>query len=71
MQYQWILDVLSDLKVFAQANGLASLAEQLDDTSLVAAAEIAKSTGMTGGGLGPDVGTTGRLHRRFAAGDNA
>lgn len=37
----WILDVLSDLKTFAVANGLAGLAEQLDDTKLLAAAEIA------------------------------
>ena len=38
---EWILDVLSDLSAFAVANGLGALAEQLDDTRLVAAAEIA------------------------------
>jgi hypothetical protein len=37
----WILDVLMDLKTFASANGLGKLAEQLDDTTLIAAAEIA------------------------------
>ena len=37
----WILDVLADLKTFASANGLRALAEQLDDTRLIAAAEIA------------------------------
>ncbi|UWQ92206.1 hypothetical protein QEZ52_05345 [Aliisedimentitalea scapharcae] len=37
----WILDVLVDLKSFASANGLGVLAEQLDDTMLIAAAEIA------------------------------
>lgn len=37
----WILDVLVDLKTFALANGLGALAEQLDDTTLIAAAEIA------------------------------
>ena len=37
----WILDVLADLKTFADANGLGTLAEQLDDTKLIAAAEIA------------------------------
>lgn len=37
----WILDVLVDLKSFAAANGLGVLAEQLDDTMLIAAAEIA------------------------------
>ena len=40
-QNEWILDVLADLKTFASANGMGALAEQLDDTKLVAAAEIA------------------------------
>lgn len=43
MQNDWILDVLADLKAFAVANGLGALAEQLDDTTLVAASEIASS----------------------------
>ncbi|MEX0329543.1 MAG: hypothetical protein AB3N07_12540 [Ruegeria sp.] len=38
---EWILDVLSDLNAFAVANGMNALAEQLDDTRLIAAAEIA------------------------------
>jgi len=38
---RWILDVLMDLKAFALANDLEVLAEQLDDTTLIAAAEIA------------------------------
>ncbi len=37
----WILDVLADLKSFALANDLGALAEQLQDTTLIAAAEIA------------------------------
>jgi hypothetical protein len=41
MRSDWILDVLTDLKTFARANGLTALAEQLDDTSIVAMAEIA------------------------------
>ena len=44
MQNEWILDVLADLKTFAQQNGMGVLAEQLDDTQLVAASELA-STG--------------------------
>lgn len=71
MQYQWILDVLSDLKVFAKSNGLAALAEQLDDTSLVAAGEISQITGSMAGGFPPDAGKVGALHRRAAASDNA
>lgn len=41
MQNDWILDVLADLKNFASANDLAALAEQLDDTLIVAASVIA------------------------------
>ena len=41
MRSDWILDVLTDLKTFARANDLTALAEQLDDTAIVAMAEIA------------------------------
>lgn len=41
MRDEWILDVLDDLKIYAKNNGLRVLAEQLDDTRLVAAADLA------------------------------
>ena len=41
MQSDWILDVLADLRRFAEANDLPLLAEQLDDTALIATAEFA------------------------------
>ncbi len=41
MQQEWVLDVLTDLRTFAQQNGMFHLSEQLDDTLLVAAVEIA------------------------------
>lgn len=41
MRNEWILDVLADLQRFARDNGLSVLAEQLDDTRLVAATELA------------------------------
>ncbi|WP_371229145.1 hypothetical protein [Roseovarius sp. 2305UL8-3] len=41
MKDEWILDVLTDLRAFAQQNGMGQLAEQLDDTRLVAATELA------------------------------
>ncbi|MCE8537786.1 hypothetical protein KBY27_09975 [Ruegeria pomeroyi] len=66
-QTEWILDVLSDLKTFANANGLSALAEQLDDTKIVAAAEIAskreEALSPTHGQKGqpePDFGGLGR-----------
>lgn len=40
MANDWILDVLADLKTFAQRNGLDALSEKLDDTTLIAAAEL-------------------------------
>ena len=43
MGSDWILDVLTDLKSYASKNGLSVLAEQLEDTRLVAAAELATS----------------------------
>jgi hypothetical protein len=43
MQHDWILDVLADLTTFARRNGLTTLAEELDDAQLVAAAEIGLS----------------------------
>lgn len=42
MGQDWMIDVLTDLRSFAQQNGMATLSEQLDDTILVAAAEIAQ-----------------------------
>lgn len=36
----WILDVLADLRAFATSNGMGALAEQLDDTMLIAASEL-------------------------------
>lgn len=41
MRSDWILDVLTDLKTFARANNMPILAEQLDDSAIVAMAEIA------------------------------
>lgn len=51
MKDEWILDVLSDLRNFARGKGLVQLAEQLDDTALLAACELA-SMPQGGGALG-------------------
>lgn len=50
MQNEWILDVLTDLRTFARQNGLGVLAEQIDDTRLVAAAELASKEASPGEG---------------------
>ncbi len=69
VQNDWILDVLADLKAFALANDLGALAKQLDDTSVIAAVEIAskaeeaREQGNAGYcQSGPDIGGPGR-HR--------
>lgn len=41
MQSDWILDVLADLRTYALSRDLPQLAEHLDDTALIALAEIA------------------------------
>ena len=41
MGQKWIIDVIADLRAFADQNGLPLLAHQLDVTSTVAQAEIA------------------------------
>ena len=41
MQNEWIVDVLRDLKKFSSTNKLEGLAEQLEDTIMVATAELA------------------------------
>ncbi|MFD1195601.1 hypothetical protein ACFQ3C_13085 [Seohaeicola saemankumensis] len=43
MQNEWLLDVISDLKTFAVANGMALLARQLDQARDVALIEMASN----------------------------
>lgn len=65
MGHDWILDVLSDLKAFARANDMPTLAAQLDDASYVAQIEIASAA--EGGGLGVlgEHAASGRADRRI------
>lgn len=53
MGHNWIIDVLADVKSFAEQNNLPLLAGQLDDTLLVAEAEVMTArTGNLAGGHG-------------------
>lgn len=64
MNADWMLEVLSDLKTFSRQNDLLGLAEQLDDTLLVAAQEIGRAhRGETAKG-GCNGGKTGVAHQR-------
>ncbi|EAQ13200.1 hypothetical protein RB2654_09029 [Rhodobacterales bacterium HTCC2654] len=40
MQHEWLIDVLADLKAFADAKGMGASAEALDDASLIVLAEL-------------------------------
>lgn len=71
MAQDWIVDVLADLRSFALQNNLSSLADQLDDTLLVAAAEIAQNTPDAHEDTGDHVSAIGRFPRRFASGQIA
>jgi hypothetical protein len=54
MQIDWILDVLADLRTFAERNGLPRLAEELDDTRRRAALELAAHDPAAGNGTADD-----------------
>jgi hypothetical protein len=43
MHNDWMIEVLADMRRFAEANGLPVLAETLAQTALVAASEIARA----------------------------
>lgn len=45
MAHDWILDVIADLKTYANKNGLSALADELGEASLIAATEIASAEG--------------------------
>lgn len=66
MRSDWILDVLADLRSFALSNNLPALAEQLDDTAIVALTEIAALKERTDdqphgdrNSIGPNTGVVG------------
>lgn len=42
MGYDWIFEVLEDLKSFAEANGMPALAAKVDEAIKVAAVEVAE-----------------------------
>lgn len=44
MRNDWILDVLEDLRSFADQSGMKASAEQLADTCLVVAAELSSTS---------------------------
>jgi hypothetical protein len=43
MKNEWVLDVLADLRAFAQQNGLPALADQIEECWQVGAIEMASA----------------------------
>jgi len=62
MSHDWIIDVLADLKAFAEMNGMAATAAGLDDATLVAMAELSSLDANDRDGEGAVV-RTGHEHR--------
>lgn len=52
MARDWIIDVLADLKSYADTNGMPATAASLEDTILVAVAEAASRQAHERGGVG-------------------
>jgi len=66
MSQEWIVDVLADLKTFARQNDMGQLAEHLDETMMVAAAELAHRVEGEAQLMDYDAPRTGTLRRVFA-----
>lgn len=62
MSQEWMIEVLADLQKFARRNDMKQLEEQLQDTILIATAEMKPSTNKTGAGGAYDI-RTGNLCR--------
>ncbi len=71
MANDWIIDVLADLKTYAKKNGLSVLAKQLEETTLIAATEIASAQERAPETANWELGDTGRYYRTITARENA
>lgn len=71
MKDEWILDVIADLKRFADENGLTDLAEQLEQTQAVATIEIVGAPAAPIGRPHRDGGHVGTQHRAHPPRGNA
>jgi len=70
MNADWMLDVLADLKTFAHDNRYVRLAEHLDDSLLIAAAELEAARRRARGEAVDHERKAGIGHHRTGVGDN-
>ncbi|GEM_PF-538889 len=69
MQHDWLIDVLTDLKAFAEANGMGASATAIDDATLVMLAEmtsLSHRADQAGSAVGDHDGQTGSVTYLFA-----
>ena len=67
MANDWMLDVLADLRSFAESNGLAATERQLDQAMITVADEIATMRGVAQG-TAQGVGHVREFHRTTTGG---
>lgn len=70
MANDWMLDVLADLKSFAESNGLGATERQLDQAMIIVANEIATMRGVAQG-TAQGVGHVREFHRSVTGGGEA
>lgn len=63
MNNEWMIDVLADLRKFAQKQAMLDLAEHLDDAIVLAAVEIRNHDEGRGPGEGVNDKKTGNVSR--------
>ena len=70
MANDWMLDVLADLKSFAECNGLGATEKQLDQAMITVADEIATMRGVAQG-TAHRIGDVREFHRPIARSGDA
>ena len=71
MSNEWMLDVLADLRRFADLNGMPRLSQELSRTARIAREEIVVAGGGGPGKVPQDEGYRRTLPRPVVAGQNA
>lgn len=71
MRNEWILDVIADLKRFAEENGMPELADRLTETADVASSELTRAELVSVGRSLGDVGHIGSQYRADTPRGNA
>jgi hypothetical protein len=71
MKNTWIVDVIEDLRRFADCNGFPGISEKLEEASLVAALELAIETPESARDAVGHERDSRTVYRPYAAGKNA